>query len=89
MENALEQLSASALRRLLITEVQKFIAALDTGSSEELSQMKARLKRIYDLISEKEKAENIPLQWGKNPVRPISKPVQQLDDDSIPNAQSA
>ena len=89
MENTLEQLSASALRRLLITEVQKFIAALDTGSTRELDEMKARLKRIYDLIAEKERAENLPLNWGKNPIRKISQPREDSADDSIPDAQSA
>ena len=89
MENTLEQLSASALRRLLITDVQQFIAALDTGSTQELDEMKARLRRIYDLIAEKEKAENDPLHWGKNPVRKISLPGQDSDVDNISDAQSA
>jgi hypothetical protein len=66
MERALEELSLTALRNLLIEEVKKFTAALDVSSSDELQAMKYRLRRIFDLISEKEKAEVRPLPWGKN-----------------------
>ncbi|HEX9512859.1 MAG TPA: hypothetical protein VF939_20355 [Puia sp.] len=66
MEKVLEELSASALRNLLIDEVKKFIICLDDSSTEELERMKLHLKRVFDLITEKERAEEIPLTWGKN-----------------------
>jgi len=69
MEKALEELSASALRNLLIEEVKKFTIALDNGSTEELQAMKYRLRMLFDLIAEKEKDEGKPLAWGKNSAK--------------------
>lgn len=66
MDNDLDELSASALRNLLIEEVKKFTLALDGSPTAELQAMKYRLRRIFDLIAEKEKAESKPLIWGKN-----------------------
>ena len=66
MEKALEQLSAFALRNLLIEEVKKFTIALDSASTEELQVMKYRLRLIFDLIAQKENEELKPLPWGKN-----------------------
>lgn len=66
MERALEELSAFALRNLLIEEVKKFTIALDTDSTEELQAMKYRLRLIFDLIAQKEKEELRPLSWGRN-----------------------
>ena len=65
MNKDLEELSAAALHKLLIEEVKKFISALDGTSTVELQAMKYRLRRIFDLIAEKEKAESKPLAWGK------------------------
>ena len=69
MEKALKELSASTLRRLLIEEVNKFISCLDNGSTEELQQMKLRLKEIFNLLAEKELIEMSPLIWGKNSTK--------------------
>jgi hypothetical protein len=69
MEKALEDLSAAKLRHLLIEEVKKFTTALDHTSSVELEAMKYRLRKIFDLIAEKEKAESKPLPWGNNSTK--------------------
>lgn len=66
MEKALNELSASTLRHLLIEEVNKFIDCLDSGSTEELQQMKLRLREIFALLREKELLEMAPLIWGRN-----------------------
>jgi len=69
MEKALEELSASALRNLLIEEVKKFIVALDNDTTDELDRRKLRLRKIFNLIREKEQKEKIPLIWGKNSTK--------------------
>ena len=69
MEDTWKELSASGLRRLLIEEIQKFIAFLDKGSTEELLKEKARLKEIFELLSEKERREAARVQWGKNSTK--------------------
>ena len=61
MEKALEELSASALRNLLIEEVKKFIVALDNDTTDELDRKKFQLRKIFNLITEKEKKENVSL----------------------------
>ncbi|MBN9385962.1 MAG: hypothetical protein J0H74_34720 [Chitinophagaceae bacterium] len=66
MENYLSELSAHALRKLLIKEVEKFIKCLDSGNVDELQLMKAHLKDIYSVLSEKERQEMAPILWGKN-----------------------
>ena len=66
MENYLSSLSAHTLRKLLIKEVEKFIKSLDSGNLEELQLMKAHLKDIYSILSEKERQEMAPILWGKN-----------------------
>jgi hypothetical protein len=67
MEKPLEDLSASALRNMLIEEVKQFILSLDNGSTAELEKRKLFLRRIYELIQQKENAESFPLNWGKKP----------------------
>ena len=57
MEKAPKELSASALRKLLIVEVERFITSLDHGSTEELQEKKDRLKEILHSLTEKERAE--------------------------------
>ncbi len=74
MEKTLEELSASALRNLLIEEVKRFIISLDYSSIEELQELKLHLKNIFDLITEKERLEMIPLTWGKNSTQPDANP---------------
>jgi hypothetical protein len=66
MKKVLEELSASALRNLLIEEIKKFIVSLDHSSSEDLQEMKLHLKNIFELITEKEREENAPLHGGKS-----------------------
>ena len=85
MEKALEELSASALRNLLIEEVKKFIVALDNDPTDELDRKKFQLRKIFILIREKEQKENIPLIWGKNSTDPYINPSFDLKDGSIPN----
>jgi hypothetical protein len=76
MEKALEELSVSALRNLLIEEVKKFILCLDYSPTEELVQMKGKLRMIFDMIAEREREENIPLVWGKNSTQPAKDKLQ-------------
>ena len=85
MEKALEELSASALRNLLIEEVKKFIVALDNDPTDELDRRKSRLRKIFNLIREKEQKENIPLIWGKNSTSPQTDSTFDLKDGFIPN----
>ena len=88
MEKPLEDLSISALRNLLITEVNKFIIALDHGSTGELQLMKLHLRKIYDLILLREKSE-IPLVWGKNSTLQHPNPRTDLTDEFLSEAQTA
>jgi len=76
MDKALEKNSASALRNLLIEEIKKFIVCLDHGSTEELQKMKLHLRHIFDLITEKEREEIIPISWGKNSTSVIKNSTQ-------------
>ena len=69
MEKAPKELSASALRKLLIVEVERFITSLDHGSTEELQEKKDRLKEILHSLTEKERAEMSRILWGKNTVK--------------------
>jgi hypothetical protein len=94
MENALDQLSASALRKLLIAEVQVFIKYLDDGSLEELKKKKIYLTEILHLITEKERQEMAPLEWGKNstplPVLPLfHNSFLSEDDKDLPASAGA
>lgn len=89
MEKALEDLSASTLKNLLNTEVRVFIAALDNGSTEDLQRMKLRLRRISDLITEKEKVDSIPLIWGRNSTNSTSNSQLDIRDGLTSDAQTA
>lgn len=66
MDKALEKLSASALRKVLIEEINEFIICLDNGSTEELEQRKSRLRKVYELLATKEMEESARLVWGRN-----------------------
>lgn len=66
MDEPFDQLSATALRKLLITEVKTFVAALETTPHETLQEMRNRLIAIYKLLTEKEQLEMLPLVWGRN-----------------------
>jgi hypothetical protein len=66
MQNYLKDLSAHALRKLLIKEVEKFIKCLDSGNLGELQLMKGHLKEIFSLLTEKERQEMAPILWGKD-----------------------
>jgi len=81
MEKTLEDLPASTLRNLLIEEVKRFIVCLDKDTTEELEQMKAYLRKIYDLISIKEKEETALLVWGKNSLKMDSRETKALSKE--------
>jgi hypothetical protein len=85
MEKALEELSASNLRNLLIEEVKKFIIALDSDPTHELEQRKRHLRKIFVLITEKEKKEMIPLVWGKNSTNPQTSSPVDSSNESVSN----
>lgn len=68
MDEPLDQLSATVLRKLLITEVKTFVASLETTSTERLQEMRNRLIAIYKTLTEKEQLEMLPLVWGRNAV---------------------
>lgn len=80
MEKALEELSASALRNILIEEIKKFIICLDHSSNKELDEMKLHLRRIFDLITQREEEENALLPWGKNSTKTAEKPPTDFID---------
>ena len=65
MQKALDKLSASELRLLLIDEIRVFILGLEVKSTEELEAMKLGLKEIFVTLSEKEEKEMAPIRWGK------------------------
>lgn len=85
MEKALEELSASNLRNLLIEEVKKFIIALDNDPTHELELRKLYLRKIFVLITEKEKKEMIPLVWGKNSTNPRTSSQADSTNESVSN----
>ena len=89
MEKPLEDLSVSSLNNLLNAEIRQFIIALDHSSTDDLERMKLRLKEIYNLINVKEKAEMIPLKWGKNSTQPVANSQPDLTDGFLSNAQTA
>lgn len=66
MENGLEDLRASQLRVLLIDEVKSFVRALDLPDTKELEEKRNYLISIFHQLSEKEKAEALPIHWGKH-----------------------
>jgi hypothetical protein len=70
MEKALIQLSASALRNLLIQETRAFIECLDNGTPEELDARKLRLQEIHEVLDEKERKEMEPIAWSRRSARP-------------------
>lgn len=86
MEKAPNKLSASDLRRLLIMEIHVFIKYLDDGSIEELKKKKDYLTEILSLLTEKERQEMEPLEWGKNstplPAFPPQNILVSLDSDN-------
>ena len=66
MEDALNDLSASHLRTVLLKEIRLFIDCLDSGSAEELQARKDRVKNILALLTDKELVEMAPLNRGGN-----------------------
>ena len=82
MENPLDTLSASSLRKLLIDEVKTFVECLDKESIDELQEKRTRLIAIYKAISEKEQLEVIPLKWGNHFTSKTEEnaSLQQLSD---------
>jgi hypothetical protein len=91
MEKAHDKLSASDLRKLLIMEINVFIKSLDDGSIEELKKKKIYLTEILNLLTEKERQEMEPLQWGKNSTTLPDFPPQNnsfslADDNNSPKS---
>ena len=80
METALEDQSASELRRILIEEVKSFIKSLDISPAEDLDQKKLRLKAIVRLLDIKEPEEMKRIVWGKNSTPP---PTFMAETDSL------
>jgi hypothetical protein len=70
MEKVLVQLSASALRNLLIQETRAFIECLDNGTPEELHARKLRLQEIHEALDQKERKEMEPIAWSRHSSRP-------------------
>ncbi len=79
MEKPLEELSTSNLRTLLIEEVKTFVKCLDSSTMYELEEQRKRLISIFNLITEKEKLEALPLAWGKNTPKPPNGASSQPD----------
>ncbi|HXD77948.1 MAG TPA: hypothetical protein VN616_09070 [Puia sp.] len=89
MEKALHELSAANLRNLLIDEVKHFVIALDQAPISELDLQKSRLRMIYELIAEKEKADPSPLKWGRTSTQAPSLTVRYpVVDDELPTAEA-
>jgi hypothetical protein len=65
MNEAHQDLSASALRHLLIEEIENFIRGLEHRSTVDLLTNKWRIKEVMDSLREKESKESAPLIWGK------------------------
>ena len=91
MEKVPDKLSASDLRKLLIMEINVFIKYLDNGSIEELKNKKIYLTEILNLLTEKERQETEPLQWGKNSTTlpefpPQNNSISLADDDDSPKS---
>lgn len=78
MDETFDQLSATTLRKLLITEVKTFVACLETTPPERLQEMRNRLIAIYKTLTEKEQLEMLPLVWGRNAE------VQRSNSDPVP-----
>ena len=58
MNSTLSDLSASALRKLSILEINKFIVALEYGTTlSDLSEMRSYLKMVLEELSRKENEE--------------------------------
>jgi len=75
------KLSASALRTLLITEIQDFIRSLDTGLSvDQLTVKRDFIKEILKSLSHKEGVEFKGLSGKYFP---------NLDKDGLPEGQVA
>jgi len=66
MEKPLIELSATALRKLLINEVKHFVECMDVASPEELRDVKDRLIILYKALYEKEQQNRLPIVWGRN-----------------------
>ena len=61
MQIALKQLSAAALRKLLIEETRALIDCLDQETYDELDARLSRLKQIHRMLDERERVWASPL----------------------------
>lgn len=83
MDHPFEQMSATALRKLLLIEVKAFVDGLDNIPPERLQEMRNRLIAIYKTLRDKEQLEMLPLVWGRNSAD------KKTDTDPVPPALDA
>ncbi len=87
MNKAYQDLSASALRHLLIVEIENFIRGLEHRSLDDLKTNKLAIQEILNSLREKEGKETTPLVWGKNSteaakVIPLTAPISDSDSEN-------
>ncbi len=87
MNNVHRTPSASALRHLLIEEIENFIRGLEHRSLADLKTNKLAIKEILILLREKEGKETTPLIWGKNSteaakVIPLPEPTNDSESEN-------
>jgi|GEM_PF-3240845 len=61
----MHNLSASVLRNLLMDHIHRFIVTIDSGSTDELEQIKHDISKIFAVLDEKEK-EEVRKLYGEN-----------------------
>jgi hypothetical protein len=69
MEKELEKFTTTALLGLLIEETKKFVECLENTPLRDLIEQRKYLKRIYVLLTEKEKMAKAILKWGRNSTK--------------------
>ena len=66
MEMDLGGFTASNLRGLLIKEIKLFIMCLGFCAVEDLEEMRWHIRRLYEVLGEKEKCEMNATNWEKD-----------------------
>lgn len=84
MNKAYQELSASALRFLLIEEIENFIRGLEQKSVKELQANKLKIKEVLNFLRDKESKEMTLLLWGKNSTEDakIIPLIEELEDQA-------
>lgn len=72
MKPPLCELSGSALRKLALVEVKRFIDLIDNGTTEELQHKKACLTEIFARLSVKEQEELQHLMSLASAIAPLT-----------------